>query len=145
MKSFIITLSLAIGSFFTVAANDGITAPSAVASFKNAYAGATDVSWKITGSLYKVSFQKDGQWASVFYKRDGSLVASARNISSAQLPKALQKDLKEKLKSGWITELFILSTESGDAYYVNIESADAKTVFKSAYDKKWMHYQSMKK
>jgi hypothetical protein len=147
MRHLFITIAFAATTFLTAAANKPkpTYSPSAVASFQSTYANATEVNWTDMGNLYKVSFVANGKWATAFYEEDGSLVGVTRNISSLQLPKALQTSLKRRLNNGWVSDLLEFATEDGETYYVNIETADSKTILKSVRNKKWVVHQRIVK
>ncbi len=140
MKSLIIAITFSVASLFTASANDHITPSLAEASFQRSYANALNVHWSRSNTLSKVSFLLDGKWFSAYYNVDGSLVAVTRNVSSLELPKALQAGLKGELKGSWISELFVVTTEEGDTYYVRLEDRGVQKTLKSEHLEKWIGY-----
>jgi hypothetical protein len=142
MKRFIIILTLVGSTFFTSSyANDVKTSPAAEQSFQNAFYGAKEVAWEQVGILHKATFVLDGQYRSAFYAGDGDLIAITQNIAASTLPKGLQASLKSELQGRWITNLFVVSIEGDNTYYVTLENADTTVTLKSAGTKKWAVYQ----
>lgn len=146
MKRFFIIAALIGSTFFTSSYTAGIkTTPAAVQSFQNGFSGATEVSWEQIGVLYKASFVLEGQHRSAFYNQDGELVAETQNIASFRLPKGLRTSLKQEAQGRWISDLFVVSVEGDNTYYVTLENADTTVVLKSVSAKKWTVYQKTDK
>ncbi|HYH14542.1 MAG TPA: hypothetical protein VD794_04955 [Flavisolibacter sp.] len=146
MKHLLIAFVIAATSILNPAnASDKSTSPEALASFQSTYSNATDVSWVNIGELYKVTFTLDGKAATAFYNTTGSLVAVTKNLSSMELPSALKASLKKEMKDGYISDLFMMSSEQGLVYYVTFENADTKLVMKSTNGKKWTVFQKTAK
>ena len=146
MKQFFFTLLIGAASIFNSAkASENIDLPEVLASFQSTYSNAADVSWTTMGELYKVSFVLDGKGAAAYYNPDGSLVAVTQNLSSLELPKELKASLKKELNEGYISDLFMMSSNAGITYYVTVENADTKLVMKSSNGKKWSVFQKVAK
>lgn len=146
MKRLFIMLTLVGSTIFTSSyAADVKTAPAAVQSFENGFYGATEVAWEQVGVLYKATFVLDGQHRSAFYNSDGELVAVTQNIASSKLPKGLQASLKHELQGRWISDLFVVSVEGDNTYYVTLENANTTIMLKSASAKKWSVYKTTEK
>jgi hypothetical protein len=79
-----------------------------------------------------------------YYSGNGELLAITRNIVSSQLPMNLQMTLKSNYSGFWITELFELSGDNDNCYYVSLENADSKVVLRSNGDN-WEVYSSARK
>jgi ABC-type transport system involved in multi-copper enzyme maturation permease subunit len=146
MKRFFIMLALIGATVFTSSyAAATKTSPVVTQAFESSFHGAKEISWEQVGVLYKATFELDGKYHSAFYNNDGDLIAVTQNLSSTQLPKALQASLKNELKGSWITELFAVSIEGNDTYYVKLENANGFIMLKSAGAKKWAFYQKADK
>lgn len=146
MKRFFIILTLVGSTFFTSSyANETKATPAAVQSFQNAFYGAKEVAWEQVGVLSKATFVLDGQYRSAFYNGEGDLVAITQNVAASALPKALRASLKGELQDRWITNLFVVSIEGDNTYYVTLENADTTVTLKSAGAKKWAVYQKTDK
>lgn len=134
MRTFMILFAL-VASITTKSsfANDGTAvAPEVLKSFQSRFAAAEEADWSVTADLYKVQFVLDGQHITAFYKSDGTMAALTRNISTGQLPLALQTTLKNEYKAYWISGLFELSNDEGAQYYVTLEDSGSKVVLKSS-------------
>lgn len=146
MKRFFIMLALVGATIFTSSYAAGINAsPAAVHAFETTFYGAKNITWEQVGVLYKASYELNDQHHAVFYNSDGELIAETQNLPSTQLPKALQASLKPELKGRWISDLFVVSIEGDDTYYVKLENADSFVVLKSSGAKKWAVYQKSDK
>ena len=133
----IIGASVFSGSY----AADAGTSPAVVRAFQMDYFGAKEIVWEQVGVLSKATFELDGQYQSVFYSSDGDQVAVTQNLASTNLPKALRASLKKELQGRWITNLFKVSIEGEDTYYVTLENADTQLMLQSTGAKKWTVYQ----
>jgi hypothetical protein len=132
MKRLFITLTIALSFIsFSSFANDADVNPAALQSFNKSFKNATEVNWTISNEYYKANFALDGQYVAAYYDAEGKMIALTRNISSLQLPIALQANLKKNYENFWISDLFEMTNEEGTSYYVTVENADTKLVLKS--------------
>jgi hypothetical protein len=92
----------------------------------------------------RLTFKMDDMIMFAYYSGNGELLAVTRNIVSSQLPMSLQRTLKNSCKGYWITELFELSGDNENCYYVSLENADNKIALRSNGDR-WEVYSSSKK
>jgi hypothetical protein len=145
MKRLLVTLTIAL-SFISLSsfANEREVSRKAIESFNSSFKTATEVSWTTNDQYYKASFILNGQYVSAFYDVDGTLMALTRNISSLQLPIALQAELKKNYDNYWISDVFELANEEGTSYYVTVEDADTKIVLKSSFDS-WSTFKKQRK
>ena len=147
MKRFFVTLTLALSLFSmsSFAADDFTISDAAVKSFKSSFKTATEVSWSVSGTLYKASFLLNGQYVAAFFDGEGQMMAITRNISSTQLPIALQASIKKNYDKYWITDLFEVANEDGTSYYITLENGDSKITLKSTPKTDWSHYKKVSK
>jgi hypothetical protein len=146
MKRLLFTMTLALGLFaMSSFANAEDVAPAALESFKTSFKTATDVNWSVSENYYRANFSLNGQLVSAFYNHDGKMIALTRNITSLQLPIALQASLKNNYDCYWITDLVEMANEDGTTYYVTLENADTKLVLKSSANSDWSHYKKQRK
>ena len=146
MKQLIITLVTVIGSIFGQAkANETETNPQAVAAFEKQFNSAKEVMWEEFGSVYKVSFQHNGLYATAYYDAEGSLVTVTRNVSLNDLPASLKSSAKKHLNNSWISQLVYSSGTEEKAYYVTFENTEKITIMKSVNNRKWIVYQVIEK
>jgi hypothetical protein len=116
------------------------------ASFQKDFKKAQLMDFEVKAKFTKITFKMDDMILFAFYSGNGDLIAVTRNIRSSQLPIQLQMRLKNDFGSYWITELFELSDNDGNHYYVSLESADAKVILRSDGSSTWEVYQkTMKK
>jgi len=146
MKPLFILLTV-IASFFVKpsSANDEVVIPAVLKSFQNSFAHAKEVNWSLSQTLYKAQFVLDGLYINAFYSSDGSLVAMTRNISSSQLPIALQTSMKKEYSAFWISDLFEIANEEGTSYYITLENATTKLIMKSNNNSAWTKFQKSQK
>lgn len=146
MKRLLVTLTIALSmiSLSSFASGEKTVSAKALESFKTSFKSATEVIWSVSENFYKANFSLNGQYISAYYDEQGKMIALTRNISSLQLPIALQAELKKEYESNWISELFEVANEDGTSYYITLETADTKIVLKSA-GSGWTTYQKQRK
>jgi hypothetical protein len=144
MKRLLVTLTIAL-SFISLSsfANDEVS-PRAIKSFNSSFKNATEVKWTITDDYFKADFALNGQYVSAFYDTEGKMIALTRNISSLQLPIALQAELKKGYDAYWISDVVEVANETGTSYYVTLETADTQLVLKSEGDS-WGNFKKQRK
>ena len=144
MKRLLVTLTIAL-SFISLSsfANDEVS-PRAIKSFNSSFKNATEVKWTITDDYFKADFALNGQYVSAFYDTDGKMIALTRNISSLQLPIALQADLKKDYGAYWISDVVEVANEVGTSYYITLETADTQLILKSEGDS-WSNFKKQRK
>lgn len=120
-------------------------APSVIKSFNKTFTTAQEADWTIQDNFYKVDFAMSGQYVTAFYGTDGSLLGLTRNISSLQLPLALQTELKKDYQDFWITDLFEVANNEGTSYYVTLENSETKIILKGTAADSWSTYQKSRK
>jgi hypothetical protein len=145
MKRLLVTLTIAL-SFFTFSsfANDDTASSAALENFKNSFKNASDVTWTTFKDYYKAEFTLNGQSVAAYYNEEGQMIALTRNISSLQLPIALQASVKNNYENYWISDLFEMAGDQGTTYYLTLENADSKVVLKSSGND-WSVYQKQRK
>jgi len=146
MKRFLFILTMAAGliGFSSFKKAEGI-APAAIQSFQSAFKSATEVSWSFSNNYYKANFALNGQYVSAYYDVNGKLVGLIRNISSMQLPIALQANLKKEYEGYWISNLFEAANDDGTSYYITVENADTQLVLKASADDNWYLFKKQRK
>ena len=142
---FTMTLALSLISLSSFAGDDTMVSETVIKSFNSSFKSATDVSWSVSDSYYKASFTLNGQHVAAYYNSDGYMIGMTRNISSSQLPIALQASLKKSYDELWISDLFEMANEEGTYYYITLENADSKLVLKSSADAEWSLYKKQRK
>ncbi len=145
MKRLLVTLTIAL-SFISLSsfANDREVSRKAMESFASSFKNATEVTWTVTDDYFKANFVMNGQYVAAFYDNDGYMLALTRNLSSLQLPIALQADLKKNYDQYWISDVMEVADENGTSYYVTLEDADTKLILKSQSGS-WGAYKKQRK
>lgn len=145
MKFFLI-LILSLGSLLagSTAVKEDPVSSIVVESFNNSFPNAENVNWSETRDYYKVQFLLNCQHVFAFYAKDGSLIATTRNMLFTELPLLLQTNLKELQNGYWISELFELSNAEGTNYYITLENANNKLIMRSSRAD-WELYQKRSK
>ena len=141
MKQLLFVLAL-VSSMLTSYAND-VNSPALIAGLKSSFPLAKEAKWSATGDYFKAQFTQDGKEQTAFFTERGEWIATARNISSEELPKELRASLKEPMQHSWITDLVVMTTEEGTSYYVQLQNADTKIIRQSVSDKKWKSYTAL--
>jgi hypothetical protein len=80
-----------------------------------------------------------------FYSDNGDLLAVTRNIRSSQLPLSLLRELKNKYNDYWISDLFELSIDDQNNYYITLENTDSKVTLRSSDNNSWEKYEKINK
>lgn len=114
-------------------------------AFQSEFTTATEVEWKAATDYYIASFAMNGQRISAYYNMEGQLMGITRNLSSAQLPVALQNNLKKSYSNYWISDLFEVANNNGTSYYVTLETGNSKIVLESINGSDWSTYKKDRK
>ncbi len=145
MKRLLVTLTIALSLVsLSSFANGEDVSPRAVKSFNKSFKNATEVKWTVTDNYFKADFALNGQYVSAFYNEDGSMIALTRNLSSLQLPIALQADLKSNYNCYWISNVLEVANEEGTSYYITLETGDEQLTLKSSGDS-WSNFKKQRK
>jgi hypothetical protein len=139
----ILTIALSLVSLSSFANGEDVS-PRAVKSFNKSFKNATEVKWTVTDNYFKADFALNGQYVSAFYNEDGSMIALTRNLSSLQLPIALQADLKSNYNCYWISNVLEVANEEGTSYYITLETGDEQLTLKSSGDS-WSTFKKQRK
>ena len=146
MKRLILILTISFSLFtLTSSASDFEVTKPVLESFNSTFKNATEISWTYVDNIYKVNFILNDQYAAAYYDQNGKMIALTRNISSKNLPFALQVSLKKEYSSYWITNLFEFTNEMGTYYMVTLENGDARVVLKSSLESSWDLYRKSAK
>lgn len=146
MKKQTLLLALIVAlSFGSVSANNKSDIPSTVLSaFNQEYVNASAISWVEGANWFKASFQVDGVYLTAYYNSLGETIGVSRNITTAQLPISLMKEVKENYADYWVSDLFELSLNEDNTYYITLENAD-ETIVLEGHDGYWSYYKKTKK
>ncbi|OOQ62120.1 hypothetical protein [Mucilaginibacter pedocola] len=118
MKKIFLTIALA-ASLLTVntyaatfKAEDGTENVSyaALTKFNNDYAGAENVSWKVSNNFQKVTFTLDGTKMSAFYNLRGEVMGVTQNVQFNALPEKARKEIAAKYEGYFAKEVIKLET-----------------------------------
>jgi len=146
MKKIILAALLLVAtiSYSFADGKDGIN-NNVKSSFSKDFANAKEVRWQAGRTYIKATFRLNEQVMFAFYSADGNLVAVTRNLLSSQLPIAQLMILKKRYANYWITDLFEISSQDENGYYVTLENANAVLVLKSSGSDGWIVYSKRSK
>jgi hypothetical protein len=108
-----------------------------VNAFKKDFSNANDVNWSDKTFFFEVEFTYGERRLFAFYSLEGKFMGLYHHISSTELPEYLRKSIKENYRGYWITELFKSSRKTGDSYYLTLQNADDKIMFRSHDGTDW--------
>jgi CRISPR/Cas system-associated exonuclease Cas4 (RecB family) len=150
MKKMILTMAIAFSSFASfatnpVAAGEENISRQVLEAFNSAFTTVKDVVWTEGVNYYKASFVYNEKYVFAYYSMDGDLLGITRYISPADLPMGLQISLNKNSNGYWVSDLFEVAKNGTTSYYITLESADTKTVMKSAGGSDWEVYKAAKK
>lgn len=114
-------------------------------SFKKEFKNAELISGDVTQNLTTLTFSLNGVVMSAFYSSNGELLAISRNILTSQLPLNLMLEIKGNYKDYWVTDLFEMSSQEENAYYITLENASSRLVLKSLDNSSWEVYRKTNK
>ena len=135
---------LTLGATYSFAASPDSVNGEIRVSFKKDFQNAKIINTEVRKGFTKLTFSQNDMIMFAYYSDNGELLAVTRNIVSTQLPLSLQISLRNNYSDHWITELFELTGDNEDSYYVSLENADSKIVLRS-YGDTWEVYSSVKK
>ena len=118
----------------------------ALASFKNDFATATNVSWQETKDFIKATFSFNDQIMYAYYNRQGDFLGVMRHVLTSQLPLNLGLDLKKSFMSDyWVSDVIEMSVDGQTNYYVSLENGDQTVILKSDGDGEWRIHKTFRK
>jgi len=142
----LLTLSISYGftrpslpAFKPFRSNDEISI-----AFSKSFHNAQIISKEAHKTFTKLTFRMNDMIMFAYYSENGELLAVTRNILSTQLPMGLLVNLRTDYSKYWISDLFELSGESQDCYYVTLENSDVKITLRSVGDR-WEVFSSSEK
>lgn len=112
--------------------------------FSQMFTKESEANWQEESTFYKVTFLEGGQYLTAYYNPSGAFESLSRNINTGMLPLALQKDLQGKLQHAWVSESFELYRRNGTEYYITLENANEKTIYRSN-GANWSTYKRIQK
>jgi hypothetical protein len=139
-----LVLTVSIGSSFAASPNDDITYQ-VKASFRKDFQKAELMGSEVSRQYTKLTFKLNDMVMFAFYSDNGELLAVTRNIKTSQLPIQLLLQLKKDYNDYWITDLFELTGEDLNNYYITIEDADKKITLRSTNSNSWELYERTNK
>ena len=130
-------LMLTMGVSTAFANNAEGVSDKVINSFKKEFADARDIQWEKSKEYIKATFSLNDQVLFAYYSDEGKLLAVTRNLVSGQLPISLLTDIKKNYTGYWITDLFEISTDNDNSYYITLENENQTIVLKSAGADGW--------
>lgn len=154
MKKIILTLAVAFSSMGVVLAGSVPGNPAGAEekinekvlnAFNREFKSAKEITWIVASNYLQAIFVYNDQHISAYYNTEGELLGLSRFISPADLPLALQGDLKKNHSDYWVIDLFEVANDNGTSYYLTLEDSDSKVVLKASDGKTWQTYKKVRK
>ncbi len=140
-----LTLAFAISSLALFAAGEEKVNQKVLDAFKSEFGAAKNVEWVAGSNYYKAAFVYNEKHVFAYYSTEGDLLGLTRYISPADLPMNLQLSLKKDAANYWISDLFEVAKNETTTYYITLENADEKVIFKSSNGSSWEEFKTVKK
>ena len=145
MKKTILSIVMGLALFSTTFAK----APEksnkrAIASFMKEFHKASDVIWSSNSNYIMASFEIDNQIQYAYYDYQGNLVGVVHHILTSSLPADLSEYIHKNYSGYWVSELFQVSSDQGDAYYIQLKNADETIVLTTEGTGNWHLYSAPK-
>jgi len=145
MKKTILSIVIGLALFSTAFAKAPEKATDrAIASFMKEFHKASDVSWSANSNYIMASFELDNQTQYAYYDYQGNLVGVVHHILTSSLPSDLSGEIKKHYSGYWVSELFQVSSDQGDAYYIQLKNADETIVLTTEGTGSWHLYSTPK-
>jgi hypothetical protein len=145
MKKTILSIVIGLALFSTAFANAPEKATDrAIASFVKEFKKASDVSWSANKDYIMAAFELDNQTQYAYYDYQGNLVGVVHHILTSSLPADLNRGIRKHYSGYWVSELFQLSSDQGDAYYIQLKNADETLVLTTEGTGSWHLYSAPK-
>ena len=143
--TFMIAMLLTVGISSSFATPTDDINNSVRASFRKDFQKAELIGSEVSRQYTKLTFKLNDMVMFAFYSDNGELLAVTRNIKTSQLPIQLLLQLKKDYNDYWITDLFELTGEDLNNYYITIEDADKKITLRSTNSNSWELYERTNK
>jgi hypothetical protein len=145
MKKTILSIALGLALFSTAFAKAPEKSTNrAIAAFMKEFHKASDVIWSSNNNYIMAAFQIDNQTQYAYYDYQGNLVGVVHHILTSDLPSDLSADIRKHYSNYWVSELFQLSSEQGDAYYIQLKNGDETIVLTTEGTGSWHLYSAPK-
>jgi hypothetical protein len=144
MKKMILTLAIAVCTFSAFAGETNVS-EKVLKAFNTEFTTAKDVQWTAGENYFMARFQYNEKYVFAYYNIDGDLLGLSRNITTVDLPLALQTNLKKDYSNFWVSDLLEVSKTEETIYYITLENADTKIVLRAAGGGSWNQYKKIKK
>jgi hypothetical protein len=145
MKKLILSLAVVLALFSTAFAKipDGAKDRAAAAFHKDFYK-ASELNWTVVNNHVRVTFTLDNETMFAYYDFQGNMIGLVHHIVSSKLPENLKKELQKHYSNYWVTELFKVTTEEGENYYIQLTNADETIVLNTQDGYGWHRFMSKK-
>jgi hypothetical protein len=145
MKKTILSIVVGLGLFSSAFAKaPEKSTDRAIASFMKEFHKASDVIWSSNNNYIMAAFELNNQIQYAYYDYQGNLVGLVHHILTSGLPADLSADIKKNYSNYWVSELFQLSSDQGDAYYIQLKNGDETIVLTTEVTGSWHLYSAPK-
>ncbi len=102
-------------------------------AFDAEFAGATDVSWRITPQFTSFAFKLDNQSLEAFYSADGEQIGISRHVAFEKLPAAAIKKIQKNYPDYKVKETIHMELNGESNYYVSLENGNLKRILEVSH------------
>ena len=145
MKKTILSIAIALTVFSTAFAKATERVNDlAIASFRKDFHNYSEVKWTANSIYVMATFKMDNKIQYAYYDYQGNLVGLVHHILTSSLPEDLSRDIRKHYSDYWVSELFQVSSDQGDAYYIQLKNADETIVLTTEGSGNWHLYSAPK-
>ena len=145
MKKIILSAAIMLSLFSMAFANrPDNAADRAAASFHRDFYKASAISSDVIDNHVRVTFFQDNETKYAYYDFQGNLIGVVQHILTSSLPKDLQEDIKKHYTNYWVTELFQVTTDEGQYYYLQLTNANETIVLSTEGTYGWHRFMTKK-
>ncbi len=133
MKKFLIATMLGVTMSLSSFASDATDISSkARYNFRNTYKNVDEVSWSIKAGLNTASFIDKGVFTEVFYDYDGTVVATCKAVSMADLHESAQNTISKRYTDYTVKDIISYTDGTSSYQFISLENDNETVILKIA-------------
>jgi hypothetical protein len=117
----------------------------AIHNFNFEFRGAEDVNWTSKSDFAKATFVLNGQKMEAFYKIDGELIGTSKNITLDQLPTSAKRTFAKRYNGYTVKEAIRFEGVDEAAYFISAENEKETVILKVSDDENVSIFQKDRK
>lgn len=131
MKKLLIAALLAVSVVSTAFADDPSDVNATILyNFRNNFTDATNVMWTSKKDYVKAVFTLENTTVEAFYKLNGELIGTSRNISLEQLPISAKRTFAKRFQDYTVKEAIKFEGADEIAYYISAHNDKESVILK---------------